>query len=216
MDYDKNLKYDIDLDTCPGETQGFIWFNLLVTSELMIFSVRAPSYFFTSAPSWKLVASVYLTLIAGGLIACLDSTFDLQGSNLGYILVYNVAAFIVVDFFKVGFRKAIGEESGDVIASDELIEPQKRTGAQKKVEKDMRYVVYQEAETDPADFGRVVELRNRAALNGFFDLGTSLNLNDGFVNQRACHKMSMVGAAGAQRYSGTGRTRRRKQYSLPL
>lgn len=65
MDYNKHLKYPIDLATCPGEAKGFIWFHLIVVTEMMIFSVRAPSIFCLSAPSVYLMASVFLTCLVG-------------------------------------------------------------------------------------------------------------------------------------------------------
>eukprot|EP00579_Thalassiosira_antarctica_P028710 CAMPEP_0202013878 /NCGR_PEP_ID=MMETSP0905-20130828/27516_1 /ASSEMBLY_ACC=CAM_ASM_000554 /TAXON_ID=420261 /ORGANISM="Thalassiosira antarctica, Strain CCMP982" /LENGTH=961 /DNA_ID=CAMNT_0048573587 /DNA_START=185 /DNA_END=3070 /DNA_ORIENTATION=+ len=213
MDYDRKLQYDIDLEQCSNETQGFIWFHLLLVTELMIFSVRAPGFFIFSMPSIYLVLSVFLTLVAGGLIACLANQLGLHGSNLGYIVVFNVGSFIVVDFLKIKFREMIGEEPGDIITSDELIEPPARTEAEKNVEKGMRYVVHQDAVVDPEDYGRVVEVRKRTPMVDFFDLGTSMNLNDGFVNKRAGHRTSLMMGNTAMVSS---RPRRRKQMSSPL
>mmetsp|Transcript_48500 Transcript_48500/g.103174 ORF Transcript_48500/g.103174 Transcript_48500/m.103174 type:complete len:674 (+) Transcript_48500:33-2054(+) len=213
MDYARNLHHDLDLGTCDAETQGFIWFHLLMVTELAIFSVRAPSFFFTSMPSVWLLLSVGLTLVGGGLIACLMPRFGMHGDNLGYITAFNVGAFVLVDLLKIKFREMIGEEPGDIIASDDLIEPPKRTEAEKKVEKDVRYVVHQEAVVDPEEFGRVVEVRKKGPMIDFFDLGTEINLNDGFVNKRAGRRTSLL-ANNGNMYDG--RTRRTKQVSSPI
>eukprot|EP00571_Detonula_confervacea_P005456 CAMPEP_0172317086 /NCGR_PEP_ID=MMETSP1058-20130122/30522_1 /TAXON_ID=83371 /ORGANISM="Detonula confervacea, Strain CCMP 353" /LENGTH=960 /DNA_ID=CAMNT_0013031555 /DNA_START=203 /DNA_END=3085 /DNA_ORIENTATION=- len=212
MDYDPQLKYDVDLSECNGETKGFIWFHLLVVTELAIFSVRAPGFFLYSLPSMKLVTSVLLTLVGGGLIVCLANTFGLHGSNLGYILLFNLASFIVVDLLKIKFREMIGEAPGDIIASDDLIEPPARTEAQKHVQKSLRYVVHNECELNEQDRGRVVEVTKRTSMVGFFDLGTDLAINGGFVNRKAGLRKSLTGGNPIQ----AGPTRRTKQVSSPV
>lgn len=191
-----------DSPKCAGEGRGFIWFHLLTVTEMMIFSVRAPKYFFQSMPSYKLILSVAITLVGGGLLACLYPTMGLRGDNLGYILAFNAGSFIVVDLFKVGFRKLIGEDPGDTIDSDDLIEPTPKTEVQKTVEKDMRYVVHRQSVVNPEDRQHVVEVKKADALN-FFNMGTELNVNDGFVNRRM--RTSVVGQGG-----------RVKQMSCPL
>lgn len=47
LDHASNMKHPISLQYCDGETRGFIWFHLVLVTELMIFSVRAPSFFST-------------------------------------------------------------------------------------------------------------------------------------------------------------------------
>lgn len=212
MDYNRNIHYDLDLDLCTNETQGFVWFHLLMVTEMAIFSVRAPSYFFLSMPSPYLILSVGLTLVIGGLIACLTKRFGLHGENLGYIIIFNIGAFIVVDFLKIRFRKMIGEEPGEIIASDELIEPTKRTEAEKKVKKDVRYIAHKEAVVDPDEYGRVVEVVDKNLMVNFFDLGTGINLNDGFINTRTGHRASLIGLSNPHH----GGARRTKQVSSPI
>ena len=85
MNYSPRLEYQIDLYACDGETRAFIWFHLLVVTELAIFSVRAPGFFLFSWPSPLLMLSVGLTIVVGGLIACLVESLGLHGANLGYI-----------------------------------------------------------------------------------------------------------------------------------
>jgi hypothetical protein len=189
---------------CPEEAQGFIWFHLLVITELMIFSVRAPNFVaFSKSPSIMLMLSVSATIIVGALIACF--ALNLSVSNLGYIVAFNIGTFIIVDVFKIHFRKMIGEAPGEIIATDELIEPPARTEAAKKVEKDLRYVVHQEAVMEPSDLGHVIEVTTTGR---FFDLGASIGT--GFVNKRGGNKTALVGSVMG------GHTRRTRQISSPI
>lgn len=209
IDYDPMLKYDVSLSECNGETKGFIWFHLLTVTELAIFSVRAPGFFLFSLPSVYLIISIILTLVGGGLIATLVPSLGLHGNNLGYILLFNVASFIVVDIMKIHFRKMIGEAPGEVITSDDLIEPAVRTDAEKTIEKGMRYNVHRESILDVEDRQRVVEVRKRDSLAGFFDLKADISINGGFINKGAAMRTSMV---GVHPVSGQRRT---KQVSSP-
>merc|ERR1712216_26079 len=146
----------------------------------------------------------------GGLFATLYPSYGLHGDNLGWILLFNVASFLVVDIIKIGFRKMIGEEPGDIIESDDLIEPPVRTDAEKTIKKGLRYNVHRESVLDVADRQRVVEVKERDAFEGFFDLGTDITINGGFVNKGAAMRTSIVGV-----HPVTGRTRRIKQASSP-
>jgi len=210
MNYDSDLKYDLDLAECNGEARGFIWMQLLVVTELAIFSVRAPGFCLFSMPSPYLLISVLLTLVAGGLIVCLADTFGLHGSNLGYIALFNLGSFLVVDLLKIKFREMIGEAPGDIIASDDLIEPPARTDAQKNIDKGMRYVVHNESVLDTVDRRHVVEVRSRSSLAGFFDLGTDININNGFVNKAGMRASLAVTPARV------GPSKRSKQVSSPV
>ncbi len=110
----KATGFHVDLDgagsTCDEETQGFVWFYLVLVTELTIFSVRAPSYFFKSMPSPILFLSVILTCIFGGIIAVYRR--DLSMDAIGLIVAYNAVIFVFVDLAKVPFRKMIGEDPG--------------------------------------------------------------------------------------------------------
>ncbi|KAL7541478.1 hypothetical protein ACHAXR_010955 [Thalassiosira sp. AJA248-18] len=184
---------DFDLAVCDGETKGFIWFHLLVVTEMAIFSVRAPGFFLFSMPSPYLMLSVLLTIVAGGLIACNVESIGLHSTNLGYIGIFNLASFLVIDLLKVKFREMIGEEPGDVIASDHLILPTASTEKQKNVNKSLRYVVHNESVLDAKDREHLVEVKERISLGGFFGLGTDLNPNEGFVNKKAGLRRSLNG-----------------------
>lgn len=186
MDYDKSLLHQVDLATCDGETTGLIWMQLLVVTELAIFSVRAPAFFLFSMPSVYLIISVVFTLVLGVVIACLLPSLGLHVVNLGYISIFNFAAFVVVDLLKIKVRELIGEAPGEIIQSDELIQPPVRTEAQKHLKKSLRYVVHNENVLDVDDRHHIVEVERRtwrSTLAGCFDLGTNLTLNGGFVNK---------------------------------
>merc|ERR1712207_115644 len=109
--------------------------------ELAIFSVRAPGFILFSLPSSFLIVSVLLTIVVGALVVTLADTFSLSGGNLGYIFAFNAGSLIFVDLLKIQVRKIIGEEPGETIDSDDLIEAKTRTEAQKIVEKRIRNVV---------------------------------------------------------------------------
>eukprot|EP00577_Skeletonema_sp_RCC1716_P002472 CAMPEP_0113382606 /NCGR_PEP_ID=MMETSP0013_2-20120614/5931_1 /TAXON_ID=2843 ORGANISM="Skeletonema costatum, Strain 1716" /NCGR_SAMPLE_ID=MMETSP0013_2 /ASSEMBLY_ACC=CAM_ASM_000158 /LENGTH=960 /DNA_ID=CAMNT_0000265123 /DNA_START=46 /DNA_END=2928 /DNA_ORIENTATION=+ /assembly_acc=CAM_ASM_000158 len=187
MAYSKNDEYALDLygpnnEGCTGESKAFIWFHLVMVTELMIFSVRAPRFVLISPlPSMYLVGSVFLTLILGGLLACLLPNFGLHGANLGFIILFNVASFIVVDLMKLQFRKMIGEEPGDVIDNDELLTPKTRTETQKTVEKGERYRTHRESIVGEADRCHCVEVKSKSGLPGFFSLGGDTMMDNGYI-----------------------------------
>lgn len=187
MDYDKMLEHQIDLATCDGETRGLIWMQLLVVTELAIFSVRAPSFFLFSMPSIYLIISVLVTLVIGGVLACLLASLGLHLVNLGYIVMFNLAAFVVVDILKIKVREIIGEAPGEIIKSDELIQPPARTEAEKHFRKSLRYVVHEENVLGKDDRYHVVEVESRnwrkSLAASFLDLGTGFNINGGFVRR---------------------------------
>ena len=191
MNADTELAVPIDLgnptNTCQGEARGFIWFHLVLVTELMIFSVRAPRFVLLSPPpSIYLLASVGGTCILGGLLAHFIPMWQVSGSNIGWVILFNVGAFLVMDVLKIQFRKMIGEEPGDVIANDELIQPKARNDAQKTVEKGERYRVHRASVVSQSDLEHVVEVRQKKAsdLPAFFNLGGDLLLNQGIVNSR--------------------------------
>jgi len=213
MDH-SSLKHPIGLDSeCDAETRGFIWFYLVLVSELAIFSVRAPRYFWLSRPSLILVFSVLLTCIGGGFIAVFAS--DLSPDNLGYIIVCNVAAFILVDFGKVWFRlSVIHDDPGDTIDSDELIEvkvpPLEKPETEKLLEKQLRYQVHREAVLSEEDIAHSVSIRSNSALSNFFDL-TPSTITDGFINQRYGRTRALSTGYGRTRALSTPGTYRRKE-----
>ena len=203
MNADAELAVPIDLgnptNTCQGEARGFIWFHLVLVTELMIFSVRAPRFVLLSPPpSIYLLASVGGTCILGGLLAHFIPMWQVSGSNIGWVILFNVGAFLVMDVLKIQFRKMIGEEPGEVIANDDLIQPKARNDAQKTVEKGERYRIHRASIVGQSDLEHVVEVRQKTAsgLPGFFNLGGDLLLNQGIVNSRRAFNAA-AGRAGS-------------------
>lgn len=195
MAYDDRFNQQISLNTCKGPTQGFIWMQLLVVTELAIFSVRAPGFFLFSMPSPYLIMSILFTLVIGGLIACLDPQLGLTGKNLGFIVLFNVVTFIVVDLLKIKFRELIGESPGEIIASDDLIQPPDRTDAQKQMKKNLRYAVHRDSIVSPEDRKPAVEVKGKPAwYAGFFHLGLDLDINGGFVSKNRRKVQATEGA----------------------
>ena len=168
---------NVDLNqSCDTQTKGFVWFYLVLVTELSIFSVRAPSYFWRSMPSMTLIISVLLTCVIGAIIAIFAS--DLQLNNMGYIILYNVVAFIMVDLGKVPFRKLINEDPGEDIVSDDLIEVVEKSEITKYTEKQKRYRVHRDSILDPSDVEHVVRIREESIMSGFFG---DLSVSDGFL-----------------------------------
>lgn len=168
-------KMDLDLtQECSSETRGFVWFYLVLVTELAILSVRAPSFFWTSVPSLSLLMSVLVTCVLGAFIAVYAS--DLSVEVMGYIVLYNLAAFLVVDLLKVPFRNIIKEDPGAPIESDDLLEPPKKlnqsTEASEFMKKQLRYHVHRESRVQPSDLEHIVEIRpSHSILQSFFHLG---------------------------------------------
>lgn len=97
--------------------------------------------------------------------------------DIGWIVLFNVASFILVDVVKGKFRKLIGESPGDITATDDLLEPSVCTEAQKTLKKNVRYYVHKESILDVEDRNHVVLLTSNSALPGIFDLGGELHIN---------------------------------------
>jgi hypothetical protein len=66
---------EIDLTLCNEETKGFVWMHLVLVSELAIFSVRAPSYFWSSIPSvWPFLGLSLLPALVVALLLSMPVT----------------------------------------------------------------------------------------------------------------------------------------------
>ena len=213
MAHNRNPNDAIDVDKCDGEARGFIWFHLVMVTELMIFSVRAPRFVLLSPPpSMYLVGSVFSTIILGGLLAGLLQMWTVPGADIGWIILFNVAAFLVVDLAKILFRKMIGEEPGDVIASDELLTPKTRTETQKTVQKGERYRTHRASIVRESDRCHCVEVKSKSGLPGFFSLGGDTLMDNGFVSVR---RGFAAVAASPTAPNDRGPHRRTKQVSSP-
>jgi len=181
----------LDLEGCRlggaagAETKGFIWFHLVMVTELSIFSVRAPGFLLFDMPSPILLCSVFGTCIVGALIVSFVDEIKLHPSNLGIIIAFDVGLLLLVDVGKVWFRKAIKDEPGDVIVGDALIEPDEADESEvaKTIQKQQRYVVHEEARvSNPRDLDHNVDYVRR---HSFFvgDLRSN-NISTGVVNRR--------------------------------
>ena len=105
-EYSTYFKPEFDDDiasVCDKATQAIIWLQMFISAELLIFSARAPSYFWLSyAPSFPLFASVMLGNIVASLIANQASTFgNISAGDIVLVWTYDVLALIVVDVLKV-------------------------------------------------------------------------------------------------------------------
>jgi hypothetical protein len=94
---------------------------------------------------------------------------------------------------KLQFRKMIGEEPGDVIASDELIQPKKRTDAQKTVAKGERYRTHRASVVSLEDREHVVLIKSKSVLPSFFSLGGETLMDNGITDLR---RISLAAPSG--------------------
>merc|ERR1711862_760977 len=195
---------DFSLSQCASEsisggkgnsTSAFIWLHLLIATELMIFSARAPGYFWKSRPSLLLIGSVCVFIVAGILIARFAPWFGtgVSGLNILYIIIWNLVVFVIRDLGKVLFRHLIGDGAGEIIASDELIEP---TTAKKidsdddtdvdlmerNMKKKLRYDVHRESVVTENDRKVSYEILDTTTFVGRAKAASNL---DGFVRRRS-------------------------------
>ena len=188
------LTSNVDFAACAEgdrKTSGFIWLHLVIVTELAIFSVRAPSFFFLSMPNLMLVVSVFATCIGASIYAVFGS--GITGWAVLWIWVFNLVSFVVVDAGKIYFRRIIGDAPGDIIVSDELIEVQKKNEVELHQEKKERYSIHREAVMDPADFERPV-----VEVGGLFNVR---NYDGGIRSTQPGARMSsMRGASTPRRY----------------
>lgn len=173
------------------EKQVDLSLHLVIVTELAIFSVRAPSFFFLSMPNLMLVVSVFATCIGASIYAVFGS--GITGWAVLWIWVFNLVSFVVVDAGKIYFRRIIGDAPGDIIVSDELIEVQKKNEVELHQEKKERYSIHREAVMDPADFERPV-----VEVGGLFNVR---NYDGGIRSTQPGARMSsMRGASTPRRY----------------
>ena len=173
---------NINLNMCNTEAQVFVWYYLVLVTELLIFSVRAPSFFLKSRPSIYLIASVLGTCVIGALIACLG--FGLSTDMMGYTTFMNLGMLLVVDALKILFCRFINDEPGEVIDSDELIQQLEHTDCDRGIQKKLRYIVHDKSklEVEETSHQIVVREKTRSNIEDFF-FGNSSILGDGLVRQ---------------------------------
>jgi H+-transporting ATPase len=113
----------IDLSTCHLQTQSIVWLQMFIAAELLIFSARAPRYFFTSlAPSLALFSSVMLGCVACSFIAIFFDRFGkLPISDVLVIWAYDIICLILIDMFKVQIFNFF-DENMDVIDDIDFVQ----------------------------------------------------------------------------------------------
>lgn len=200
--------------TCDPQTRGFIWFHLVLCTELMVFSVRAGGFMIFSPPSIYLFASVMLTCLLSAFIAVYAS--ELDWFNVLWIVLFNFGALLILDLLKIYFLACIGESPGEIIETDELIDAKpvlEKTETEKHLEKQMRYVVHNESVLPPEDRQHVVQVRKKttSGLDAFFDLSPPV-ITDGYVNRSLTRRQMVL-----EQQHGTAAPvpTRRKQQSTP-
>ncbi|KAL3911479.1 MAG: hypothetical protein SGILL_007265 [Bacillariaceae sp.] len=160
---------------CAFDTQGFIWIQLVLVTEFAIFSVRAPSFFWKSMPSIWLILSVFGTCIGCSFLAVYYT--GLSWENLGYVWIFNIATFIVVDIGKVLFRNLIGDSPGEIIESDDLVEiNEEKTEIEQFQDKKKRYEVHRDSTLQLSDLEHVYD----SGRGSIFDV-TGVDITNGFV-----------------------------------
>lgn len=196
------LTSNINFEACGSgsgdpKTSGFIWLHLVIVTELAIFSVRAPSFFFLSMPNAMLIISVFVTCIGASIYAVFGA--GITGMAVLWIWVFNIVSFVCVDAGKIYFRRIIGDAPGEIIVSDELIEVEKKNEVEIHQEKKERYNVHRESIMDPADFDRPV-----VEVGGLFNVR---NYDSGIKHAQPGARMAPM--------SGSTATRRYKTVSAP-
>mmetsp|Transcript_2316 Transcript_2316/g.6143 ORF Transcript_2316/g.6143 Transcript_2316/m.6143 type:complete len:961 (-) Transcript_2316:115-2997(-) len=177
----------ISLTACDDPTKGFVWFHLVMVTEIAIFSVRAPTMFYADLPSLMLFASVFITCVIGAIIAIFAN--DLSAANMGIIVAFNIGLFILTDVLKIWFRNMIGDKPGDIIESDDLIELGPQGEVEKYAAKQVRYSVHRDSVQRPEDMRHSVEVVHRGhgftgALRGFFSELRPNNITSGYIHKR--------------------------------
>jgi H+-transporting ATPase len=187
-----------DLDTCDGPTQGQIWLYLLLCTELMIFSTRAPGFFFTSVLSLMLLGSVSFTIALGIILTRYIARFHVPGKDIGWIVLANVSVFLIVDMAKVAFRIVIGDGDVEVIKSDELLEikVEEENEVTKALKKKMRYEVHRESIVAPKERNASFISFDTSTLAG--KIRAASTISDGFI-KRGGGKTSMDAKASIRR-----------------
>jgi vacuolar-type H+-ATPase subunit I/STV1 len=186
------LQGNFSLEMCTRETRGFIWFYLILATEFMIFSARTGSFFWESAPSIYLLVSVFGTAVIGSLIASLS--YDVPGSNIGWVWLMNAVDFVIVDAAKVLFKRIIRDAPGPIIVGDGLVEVEEKTEAKIYMEKQKRYKTHSEsvlAWEDRYHNVEVVDAKKSCFSRFFGDLQSdwaSLHIsNYGFIHKHQHH-----------------------------
>jgi len=198
---------------CSSETQGFIWYHLVLVTEMMIFSVRVPYFFINISmiPSIFLIMSVALTCIVGALISIF--AMNLSTRNFVWITTFNIGTLVLVDIGKIWFEIAIGDTEGEMIASDDLIEAIPMTDTAKHLSKMYRYKVHEESVLPISDRQHkiIVRRRTQTGLGGLMTNFRESSISDGFINNDGRYRY-ISGVAVSHPISDTHSANRKGRY----
>ena len=110
---------DFVISQCSVQAQAGVWVQMTVSSELLIFSARAPSYMLASVPpSFTLASSVIFGAFLLSIFAAVIPYFGLIHPNdLVIIWAYCIICLFFIDFVKVFYLKLTNENTA-VLADD--------------------------------------------------------------------------------------------------
>jgi hypothetical protein len=183
----------ISLEICDNSTRSFIWFHLVVVTELAIFSVRSTGFILMRMPGTLLIVSVVLTIIVAACISIFK--FNLAPANMGYIIAFNAVLLIVTDVLKLWFRVLINDSPGEIIETDDLIEPVELSEAAKFLEKKGRYQVHKASVLTPEDLNHRVTFVDDDNLSTRI-FGPPSTYNTGYVHRRKALSFDVMRANG--------------------
>lgn len=105
------FKSDFDIFQCTDQAQSGVWVQVFVAAEILIFSARAPTYFWNFLPpSPALFISVTLGCLIVTILACASPFFgNIWVQDAVIIWVYNLICFVIVDTLKVLVLHFLGE-----------------------------------------------------------------------------------------------------------
>ncbi|RYH15847.1 HAD family hydrolase [archaeon] len=134
--YTNFFRESYDIFSCSTQAQGGFWLQLVLSTEFLIFSTRAPHLIWNgSVPSIALICAVALGCI---LLSVLALTVNVFGSlYIGDILIlwlYCIITFILVDLGKLAILSLLGEASFKELVTTE-VEDEKEAFEQEPEEK---------------------------------------------------------------------------------
>lgn len=124
--YSAHILYQDDDNTvsqCDKPSQALIWLQMFIAAELLIFSARAPYYFWLSyLPSYPLFVSVMGGNIVASIIANLSKDFgNIPASDIVIVWCYNIFTLIAIDVLKVYIYKIQGENMDTLPDNDPFL-----------------------------------------------------------------------------------------------
>lgn len=131
------FKSNFDIFECNAEAQAGVWVQMFISTEILVFAARVPSFFWCSlAPSPALFISIFVGCLIVSIIACSADYFgSLYVQDVAIIWCYDIICLFAVDFVKVLVLNFLGEnfEILDIHESDEVPEEKAAAGSEKVV-----------------------------------------------------------------------------------